>query len=188
MIQGDIINFSKREKFFEIIQEIKYYQSKPYNFTAITSIQNFIDESLKALGNTTDINESYLDLSLKREPDCEESEDEDEESTCHGSVSDLISECNLHKIARNPHVSVGGGTRPASIEHLRPPECRGESARTCFLSVSSPSVILTRVIQRMNSNLYSCSYSRAWRQLTKCLMALWRGSTFRHESISCPTS
>jgi len=74
MIQGDIINFSKRDRFAEVIREIKHYQSKPYNLTAIPSVQNYIDESLSALGNTADLSDRAWNLSLEREP--REREDE----------------------------------------------------------------------------------------------------------------
>ncbi|KAF8583321.1 ras GEF [Ramaria rubella] len=74
MIQGDIINFGKREKFAEVIREIKHYQSKPYNLAIVVSIQNFIDESLSALGNTADVSDRAWNLSLAREP--REREDE----------------------------------------------------------------------------------------------------------------
>ncbi|KAF8505355.1 ras guanine nucleotide exchange factor domain-containing protein [Hysterangium stoloniferum] len=74
MIQADIINFSKREKFAEVVREIKHYQSKPYNFTVIPAIQTFIDESLAALGNTPDLSDRAWNLSLEREP--REREDE----------------------------------------------------------------------------------------------------------------
>lgn len=73
MLQPDIINFSKREKFAEVIREIKHYQSKPYNLTVIPSIQSYIDESLGALG-TSDLNDRAWNLSLEREP--REREDE----------------------------------------------------------------------------------------------------------------
>lgn len=74
IIQGDIINFGKRERFAEVVREIKHYQSKPYNFTVIPAIQNFIDESISALGNTADLSDRAWNLSLEREP--REREDE----------------------------------------------------------------------------------------------------------------
>jgi son of sevenless-like protein len=74
MIQGDIINFSKRDKFAEVIREIKHYQSKPYNLTPIPSVQNYIDESLSVLGPTVDVSDRAWNLSLEREP--REREDE----------------------------------------------------------------------------------------------------------------
>ena len=74
MIQADIINFNKRERFAEVVREIKHYQSKPYNLTVIPTIQNFIDESISALGNTAEVGDRAWNLSLEREP--REREDE----------------------------------------------------------------------------------------------------------------
>lgn len=75
MIQPDIINFNKRERFAEVVREIKHYQSKPYNFTVIPAVQNFIDESISSLGgNTAEVGDRAWYLSLEREP--REREDE----------------------------------------------------------------------------------------------------------------
>lgn len=74
MIQGDIINFSKREKFAEVIREIKHYQSSPYNLALVPSIQNFIDENLSVLRSGPENDDRTWNLSLEREP--REREDE----------------------------------------------------------------------------------------------------------------
>ncbi|GJJ15620.1 hypothetical protein Clacol_009898 [Clathrus columnatus] len=74
MIQGEIINFSKREKFAEVIREIKHYQSSPYNLTVVPAIQTFIDENLSALQSGPENDDRTWNLSLEREP--REREDE----------------------------------------------------------------------------------------------------------------
>lgn len=61
--EGNLINFSKRQKAAEIIREIKRYQSKPYNLLPVESIRLFLDESL-SLEKTSD---EFWELSIGRE-------------------------------------------------------------------------------------------------------------------------
>ncbi|KIJ54796.1 hypothetical protein M422DRAFT_200705 [Sphaerobolus stellatus SS14] len=73
-IQGELINFSKREKFAEVVREIQHYQSKLYSLTPVSVVEEFILEQLSALGNTPDSSDRTWNLSLEREP--REREDE----------------------------------------------------------------------------------------------------------------
>lgn len=68
--EGNLINFSKRQKAAEVIREIKKFQSATYNFTTVDSIQTFIKESL-LIEKPSDF---FWQLSLEREP--REREDE----------------------------------------------------------------------------------------------------------------
>lgn len=67
---GGLINFQKRQKTADVIQEITKFQGQPYNLTKIQTIRTFIEESLANLDNAPD----FWQLSLEREP--REREDE----------------------------------------------------------------------------------------------------------------
>jgi hypothetical protein len=62
--EGNLINFSKRQKAAAIIAEIKRYQSQPYNLLVVEPIRAFVEESLM-LEKTSDY---FWELSLQREP------------------------------------------------------------------------------------------------------------------------
>lgn len=68
--EGNLINFQKRQKTADVIQEITKFQGQPYNLTKIGPIRGFIEESLAGLDNAPD----FWQLSLDREP--REREDE----------------------------------------------------------------------------------------------------------------
>jgi son of sevenless-like protein len=68
--EGGLINFQKRQKTADVIQEITKFQMQPYNLTKLPAIRNFIEESLAILDNSPD----FWQLSLEREP--KEREDE----------------------------------------------------------------------------------------------------------------
>lgn len=68
--EGGLINFQKRQKTADVIQEITKFQMQPYNLTKLAAIRNFIEESLATLDNSPD----FWQLSLEREP--KEREDE----------------------------------------------------------------------------------------------------------------
>ena len=68
--EGGLINFQKRQKTADVIQEITKFQMQPYNLTKLTNIRAFIDESLLQLDNVPD----FWQVSLEREP--REREDE----------------------------------------------------------------------------------------------------------------
>jgi son of sevenless len=73
-VSEGVVNFRKRQKSAEVIQDIKRWQSPPFNFHPIPSILAFIDESLKQYHDQPDIADYFYNLSLEREP--REREDE----------------------------------------------------------------------------------------------------------------
>jgi len=72
-LQGTLVNFRKRQKASEVINDIKRWQA-PFNFHAIPSIQAYIEESLNAVSDTRESSERFWNISLEREP--REREDE----------------------------------------------------------------------------------------------------------------
>ena len=60
----DQINFNKRQKAAELIQQIQLHQSMPYNLTPVPAIQKFIDEQFKIDRDDTVL----YDMSLAIEP------------------------------------------------------------------------------------------------------------------------
>ena len=73
-LPGNLVNFRKRMKAAEVIQEIQKWQSKPFNFNRVDIIQQHIEEALNKFNNTPDISDFFWNLSLEREP--REREDE----------------------------------------------------------------------------------------------------------------
>ncbi|KAJ8455118.1 hypothetical protein ONZ45_g19044 [Pleurotus djamor] len=71
---GNLVNFRKRQKAMEVINDIKRWQAQPFNFTPIPAVLAFIDESLNQFSDTVDVREHFWKLSLEREP--REREDE----------------------------------------------------------------------------------------------------------------
>jgi son of sevenless-like protein len=69
-----MVNFRKRQKSAEVIQDIKRWQSPPYNFHPVPSILSYIEDSLKQYHDQPDIADFFWNLSLEREP--REREDE----------------------------------------------------------------------------------------------------------------
>jgi len=69
-----MVNFRKRQKASEVIQDIKRWQSQPFSFHPIPSVLAFIEESLNQFSDTVDIRDRFWNLSLQREP--REREDE----------------------------------------------------------------------------------------------------------------
>ncbi|KAG6910697.1 hypothetical protein DXG01_008741 [Tephrocybe rancida] len=75
MLPGGLVNFRKRQKASEVINDIKRWQAQPFNFQAIASVQAYIEESLTQFGSDTKASaEHFWALSLEREP--REREDE----------------------------------------------------------------------------------------------------------------
>ncbi|CAK5270285.1 unnamed protein product [Mycena citricolor] len=68
-----LVNFRKRQKASEVINDIKRWQV-PFNFHVIPSIQAYIEESLNAVSDTKESSERFWAISLEREP--REREDE----------------------------------------------------------------------------------------------------------------
>ncbi|TFY69536.1 hypothetical protein EVJ58_g335 [Rhodofomes roseus] len=72
---GDnMINFRKRQKAAEVIQDIKRWQSKPYNFQTVASILLYLEECFNKYADGFDYADQFWNLSLEREP--REREDE----------------------------------------------------------------------------------------------------------------
>jgi len=73
-LPGNLINFRKRQKASEVIQDIKRWQSQPHNFQPLPNVLMFIEESLHVFNDQVDIGDHFWNLSLEREP--REREDE----------------------------------------------------------------------------------------------------------------
>ncbi|OCH91881.1 ras GEF [Obba rivulosa] len=73
-LAGHMINFRKRQKAAEVIQDIKRWQSKPYNFNTVTSVLTYLEESFTKYTDGVDYGDQFWNLSLQREP--REREDE----------------------------------------------------------------------------------------------------------------
>ncbi|KAF8644523.1 hypothetical protein AX16_008399 [Volvariella volvacea WC 439] len=73
-LPGNLVNFRKRQKASEVIQDIKRWQAQPFNFQPVESILTFIEESLSQFTDTRATSDYFWQLSLEREP--REREDE----------------------------------------------------------------------------------------------------------------
>lgn len=71
---GELVNFRKRQKSAETIDEIKKWQSKPFNFARVDVIYDYIQECLNKFNAIPDVDDLFWNLSLEREP--REREDE----------------------------------------------------------------------------------------------------------------
>lgn len=68
------MNFRKRQKASEVINDIKRWQAQPFNFQPIPLVLSYIEESLNQFSDTRASSEHFWTLSLEREP--REREDE----------------------------------------------------------------------------------------------------------------
>ncbi|KAI0766402.1 ras GEF [Trametes elegans] len=73
-LAGNMINFRKRQKAAEVIQDIKRWQAKPYSFQTVTSVLQYLEESFQQYTDGVDYGDQFWHLSLEREP--REREDE----------------------------------------------------------------------------------------------------------------
>ncbi|KAI0754910.1 ras GEF [Daedaleopsis nitida] len=73
-LAGNMINFRKRQKAAEVIQDIKRWQAKPYNFQTVASVLTYLEESFQSYQDGIDYGDQFWNLSLEREP--REREDE----------------------------------------------------------------------------------------------------------------
>lgn len=73
-LSGNLVNFRKRQKASEVINDIKRWQGQPFNFHPIPTVQAFIEESLNQFNDTRASSDHFWALSLEREP--REREDE----------------------------------------------------------------------------------------------------------------
>jgi son of sevenless-like protein len=72
-LPGNMVNFRKRMRAAEVIQDIKRWQAQPFLFTPVPSILAYIHESLESKYDG-DVRDVFWNLSLEREP--REREDE----------------------------------------------------------------------------------------------------------------
>ena len=73
-VAGHMINFRKRQKAAEVIQDMKRWQSAPYNFATVAQVLAFLEESFGKYQDGIDYGDQFWHLSLEREP--REREDE----------------------------------------------------------------------------------------------------------------
>ncbi|KAG9315529.1 ras guanine nucleotide exchange factor domain-containing protein [Chiua virens] len=66
-LPGNLVNFRKRQKASEVIQDLQRWQAQPHNFHPLPSVLVFIDEALNQFGDH-DASEVFWKLSLEREP------------------------------------------------------------------------------------------------------------------------
>ncbi|EIW81292.1 ras GEF [Coniophora puteana RWD-64-598 SS2] len=74
ILPGDLVNFRKRQKASEVIQDIQRWQSIAHNFQALSVVQNYVEEALFKFPDGSDLGDHFWNLSLEREP--REREDE----------------------------------------------------------------------------------------------------------------
>lgn len=70
----NLVNFRKRQKASEVIQDIMRWQSQPHNFLPLAAVLVYIEESLNALAESPTLAEKFWKTSLELEP--REREDE----------------------------------------------------------------------------------------------------------------
>ncbi|EEB93414.1 hypothetical protein MPER_07931 [Moniliophthora perniciosa FA553] len=73
-LPGNLINFKKRQKASEVINDIKRWQAHSFNYQNVPVIRDYIEESLAAFSDTRVSSERFWAMSLEREP--REREDE----------------------------------------------------------------------------------------------------------------
>ncbi|KAI1789570.1 ras GEF [Ganoderma leucocontextum] len=73
-LSGGMINFRKRQKAAEVIQDIKRWQAAPYNLQTVASVLSYLEDSFHAYQDGVDYGDQFWNLSLEREP--REREDE----------------------------------------------------------------------------------------------------------------
>ncbi|CAL1717053.1 unnamed protein product [Somion occarium] len=67
-LSGQMINFRKRQKAAEVIQDIKHWQSRLYNFHAVAIVLAFIESGLNRYISSGDLSDQFWRLSHEREP------------------------------------------------------------------------------------------------------------------------
>jgi len=73
-LPGNLVNFRKRQKASEVIQDIQRWQTLPHHFHPLSAVQMYIEESLGKFNDQVDVGDMFWNLSLEREP--REREDE----------------------------------------------------------------------------------------------------------------
>ncbi|KAL0567457.1 cell division cycle-related protein [Marasmius crinis-equi] len=67
-LPGNLINFEKRQKASEVINDITRWQAHSFNFQTVPRIREYIEESLSAFNDTRASSERFWSVSLEREP------------------------------------------------------------------------------------------------------------------------
>ena len=62
------MNFRKRQQASEVIQDIQRWQTFPHNFSPISSVQTYLEESLAKFKEQVDLGDYFWNLSLDHEP------------------------------------------------------------------------------------------------------------------------
>lgn len=73
-ISGQMVNFRKRQKAAEVIQDIKRWQAIPYSYQTVATVLAYLEESFNKYGDGVDYGDQFWNTSLQREP--REREDE----------------------------------------------------------------------------------------------------------------
>ncbi|KAF9534536.1 ras guanine nucleotide exchange factor domain-containing protein [Crepidotus variabilis] len=73
-LPGGLVNFKKRQKINDVINDIQRWQSQAYNLQSAPLIQNYLSDSLNQFNDTKASSDHFWALSLDREP--REREDE----------------------------------------------------------------------------------------------------------------
>ena len=66
-LPNNLVNFRKRRKVCEIIDDIKRWQLQPHDFHPIQSVLEFIEESLNSCSEQPDTGERVWNSNLQRE-------------------------------------------------------------------------------------------------------------------------
>ncbi|OAX41110.1 ras GEF [Rhizopogon vinicolor AM-OR11-026] len=67
-LPGNLVNFRKRQKASEVIQDIQRWQTFPHNFHPIKSVQTYLEDSLTKFREQVGAGDYFWNLSLEREP------------------------------------------------------------------------------------------------------------------------
>lgn len=67
-ISGNLVNFRNCAKVAEVIQEIKKWQSKPFNFARVEPIADYLHDQLNKFNGVPNVSDVFWNRSLEREP------------------------------------------------------------------------------------------------------------------------
>ncbi|KAG2034848.1 ras guanine nucleotide exchange factor domain-containing protein [Suillus americanus] len=66
-LPNNLVNFRKRQKASEVIQDLQRWQTQPHNFHPLPSVLVYLDDALGQFGDK-DVSDVFWQLSLEREP------------------------------------------------------------------------------------------------------------------------
>jgi son of sevenless-like protein len=66
-LPNNLVNFRKRQKTSEVIQDLQRWQTQPHNFHPLPSVLVYLDDVLGQFGDK-DVSDVFWRLSLEREP------------------------------------------------------------------------------------------------------------------------